>query len=336
MLWVQFVICAALVIIVGSKLAEYADVLAEKTGLGEGWVGAVLLASTTSLPELATGISAVWLLNAPDLAAGGVFGSCLFNLLILALLDIITGPGPLLQRAQVSHVLAAGLGSVLLSLAAGGIMLGHTVGIFTIGWVGSMSLLLIGLYLISMRLIYQFERRRQLEALEQRATAYRYDHIPARRAYTIFGVLALGILVLGFWLANLGDQIAATTGLGASFVGAILLATTTSLPELTTAVASARLGAIDTAVSNVFGSNIFNIAVLGVYDLFYLQADLWSALGMAHIFSGLAALTMTAVAIVGLVYRATRKTRLRASWDGIALIAIYFGSLYVIFALGAA
>ena len=93
MLWIQVIICIALVIAVSSKLSQSADMVAEKSGLGRNWVGAILLAGSTSLPELATGISAVNYLDAPDLAAGGIFGSCLFNLVILAILDIITGGG---------------------------------------------------------------------------------------------------------------------------------------------------------------------------------------------------------------------------------------------------
>jgi len=75
---VQVILCIILVVIVGSLLSQSADVLAEKTGLGRTWVGVLL--GATSLPELATGVSAIVVFNAPDLAAGGIFGSCLFNL----------------------------------------------------------------------------------------------------------------------------------------------------------------------------------------------------------------------------------------------------------------
>jgi hypothetical protein len=88
LLALQSVLCVILVVLVGTWLSQSADVLAEKSGLGRTWVGAVLLAGATSLPELATGVSAVVVFNAPDLAAGGIFGSCLFNLLLLVLLDI--------------------------------------------------------------------------------------------------------------------------------------------------------------------------------------------------------------------------------------------------------
>lgn len=123
LLAIQLALCIILVIFVGTRLSQSADILAEKTSLGRTWVGAILLAGATSLPVLATGVSAVVVFNAPDLAAGGIFGSCLFNLLLLALLDIVSRPEPLLKRAQINHTLAAGLGSVLLGVAAAGMLL---------------------------------------------------------------------------------------------------------------------------------------------------------------------------------------------------------------------
>jgi len=131
LLALQSVLCLILVILVGTGLSQSADVLAEKTGLGRSWVGTVLLAGATSLPELATGMSAVVVFNAPDLAAGGIFGSCLFNLLLLALLDVFSGPEPLLKRVQIGHALAAGLGSVLLGMAATGMLLARKGNNFT-------------------------------------------------------------------------------------------------------------------------------------------------------------------------------------------------------------
>jgi cation:H+ antiporter len=106
----------ALVIVVGTLLWRYADILAEKTGLGRTWAGAVLLAGATSLPELATGTSAVAVIGDINLAAGGVLGSCLFNLLLLALLDLANGREPLFRNASLGHILSAGLSGALLAL----------------------------------------------------------------------------------------------------------------------------------------------------------------------------------------------------------------------------
>lgn len=332
MIWVQFLACAALVVVVGSQLSNYADILAEKTGLGRGWVGAVLLAGATSLPELATGISAVTVVGDIDLAAGGIMGSCLFNLLLIAMLDLMSGTTPLLRRAQISHVLAAGLGSILLTSTATSMFIAHMPGLPLIGWVSIPSILIIGGYFVSMQLISFFEQRRAQEVREQEAIIEQYGATTLRRAGLIFALLTVAIMALGLWLANIGDQIASQTGLGESFVGAIFLAITTSLPEIVAALAAIRLGAIDLAVSNVFGSNIFNIFALALYDLFYTPGDIWSHMAQIHSFAAVVAALMTSLAIVGLTYRAARKPRWALSWDALLLVLAYSGSMYVIYA----
>jgi cation:H+ antiporter len=88
---------------------------------------------------------------------------------------------------------------------------------------------------------------------------------------------------------------------------------------------------VDLAVSNIFGSNIFNMAILGVYDIAYFRGDLWSHISSVHIFTAIVALIMTSVAIVGLIYRAARPSRLYISWDGLSLIALYIGGMYIIY-----
>ena len=331
MLWVQVIICIALVIAVSTKLSQSADMVAEKSGLGRNWVGAILLAGSTSLPELATGISAVNYLDAPDLAAGGIFGSCLFNLTILAILDIITGGGPLFQQAQISHGLAAGLGSLMLGVAASGIFLAGKGLDQMVGWVGIPSIVLIVLYLISARLIAKFEMRRRNQVLEQESEVYQYGHIKPRTAYLIFALSSLAIVILGVWLAWLGDQVVEATGLGESFIGSLLLAITTSLPEVVAGIAAVRLNAVDLAISNVFGSNIFNIAILGVYDILYIKSDLWTKISSIHIFTAIITMMMTSLAIVGLIYRATRPSRLYLTYDVLGIIVLYIGGMYILY-----
>ena len=331
MLWIQVIICIALVIAVSSKLSQSADMVAEKSGLGRNWVGAILLAGSTSLPELATGVSAVNYLDAPDLAAGGIFGSCLFNLMILAILDIITGGGPLFQQAQVSHGLAAGLGSLMLGVAATGIFLAGRDLDPVLGWVGIPSIVLIVVYLISARLIAKFERRRRSEVLEQESEAFEYEHVKPRKAYLTFALCSLAIVVLGVWLASLGDEVVKQTGLEESFIGSLLIAITTSLPEVAAGIAAVRLDAVDLAISNVFGSNIFNMAILGIYDIVYTKGDLFAKVAQVHIFTAVIAMMMTSLAIVGLIYRATRPSRLYLTYDVLGLIVLYLGGMYIIY-----
>ncbi|HLE28290.1 MAG TPA: hypothetical protein VI793_09240 [Anaerolineales bacterium] len=124
MIWVEFVMCAMLIVGASALLSRYGDVLAEKTGLGHAWVGAILLAGVTSLPELVSGVSAVAWLNAPNLAVGAILGSCLFNLALIAFMDLAYQPGSILAKAQEGHILSAGLGVLLLGLVAGSTLLG--------------------------------------------------------------------------------------------------------------------------------------------------------------------------------------------------------------------
>jgi len=327
----QVIICVSLVVFVGRHLSQSADILAEKTGLGHSWVGAILLAGATSLPELATGMSAVVGINAPNLAAGGIFGSCLFNLLILALLDGVSGEQPLFPQIHISHGLAAGMGSILLGTAAAGLLMSQGGTTLQIGWIGLPSLLILGIYLLSTQLIAGHETRRQSEVSEHLVVPSQYDHVTRGQAYVRFGLPALAIVLLGIWLAWLGDQVAAATGLGESFIGALLLAAATSLPEVIASLEAVRIKALDLAVSNIFGSNIFNLAILASYDLVYLPGNLWFSINAVYAFTAIVTMIMTTVAIVGIIYRTDRRSRFYLSWVGITLIGLYLLGMYVIY-----
>src|SRR5512145_3225201 len=100
LLVIQFLICSGVIVVCGVNLSRYGDVIAEKTGLGRAWIGLILMASVTSLPELVTGLSSVTVAGVPDIAVGDVMGSCVFNLSIIALLDIIHGPLPIFSKAE--------------------------------------------------------------------------------------------------------------------------------------------------------------------------------------------------------------------------------------------
>lgn len=84
MSWIVFVCSAAVIVVAGTKLSHYGDQIADLTGLGRLWIGVVLMAAATSLPEVFTTMSAGWL-DAPDLAAGDLFGAGLSNMLTLGL-----------------------------------------------------------------------------------------------------------------------------------------------------------------------------------------------------------------------------------------------------------
>ncbi|MBA7596910.1 hypothetical protein ES703_03902 [subsurface metagenome] len=330
LLWAQFFICALLILFFGAKLARYGDIIAEKTGLSGLWVGLLLLATVTSLPEIITGVSAVWLVGGQegaDLALGTIFGSNALNLFIIALLDIIYRSGPLLSMVGRGHSLSAVLGILLIAFAGGSILLSTEVWDGAIGWVGIYSLVLVLLYLWGSRAILRSEREQVVET-----GSLRYEKVSPRRSYSGFAIAALAIIGAGMWLAFIGDEIVAATGWDTTFVGSIFLAVTTSLPELVVCIAALRIGAKDMAIADLLGSNMFNMGIgIVCYDIFSRSGSIFFAASPGHVFTAAIAILMTLIVIAGLIFRTRRKTLLRMSWYSVVLIVIYLGGAYALF-----
>ncbi len=146
-----------------------------------------------------------------------------------------------------------------------------------------------------------------------------------------FFVSAAVIVLAAVKLAEYGDASGYRTGLGSMFIGTLALAMITSLPELVTIVAAARLGAHDLAVGNLFGSNIFNMFALGLTDLFYTPGDLLSAISPDLALVGLLGLLLTGIGLIGNQARLDRLIRV-VELDSILLVVGYLvglGFLYL-------
>jgi cation:H+ antiporter len=137
--------------------------------------------------------------------------------------------------------------------------------------------------------------------------------------YTIAAAVVVGAAL---WLPQLGAELARQTGLGEAFVGSLFIAITTSLPEIVVSLAAVRIGAIDLGIGNVLGSNLFNLLILGLDDVFYRQGPLLTELDASHAVSILAVVTMYALFLIGLTYRVLTK-RFVIAWDTGAIAAVY-------------
>ncbi len=329
--WLEFILCSIVIVFCGTNLSRYGDVLAEKTGLGRAWIGFILIASVTSLPELITGISSVALADAPDIAMGDVMGSCVFNLFLIALMDILHGPRPLFAGSRHGHLLSAGFGVILIGFASLAILGNQQFP--TLGHIGLYTPAIIALYGIGIRSVFLFERRRIAAFVGEIAEAARYGHLTTRDAAIKYALNAVVIIAAAAWLPFIGDRLAEGTGLGRSFVGTIFIAMTTSFPELVVSIAALRIGATDMAIANLFGSNMFNIFIIAVDDLFYAKGPLLSAVSANHAVTGFMAVIMTGVAIVSLAYRLEKKAFLRLGWDALAMLLAYGLNIYLLYAL---
>lgn len=328
LIWGQFLICTIVIVYGGSRLSYYGDVIAEKTGMGRTWIGVVLMASATSLPELFTGISAVAIFNSPNIAAGDVLGSCMFNLLILALLDVGRKVAPISTRAHQGQILTASFGVLLLGFTTIGLLGGQSFP--SLGWIGLYSLVVPVIYLEAMRLVFNYERRRIAEYLSDVKEEARYDLVSKPVAYRRFVLFAVVIMIAAIYLPRVADEIAVITGLGQTFVGSMLVALSTSLPEIVVGRTALKMGAVDLAVGNLLGSNLFNLLILAIDDLFFLKGPLLSSISPNHAVTACAAMTMTAVTMIALVYRSEKRI-LFFSWESIGVFLVYLLTVVILF-----
>lgn len=332
--WLLFILCAAVILVAGTQLSTYGDMIADITGLERTWIGVVLLASVTSLPELITGFSSTAIFRVPDIAMGDIAGSCMFNLLIIAMLDALHSSAPISARVHQGQVLSASFGIILLGLVSLGIILGEMLPV--IGWVSVLSVLFVAIYLLAMRTIFTYEQRRLVEAfVAEMATEVEAHHPSNVRVYGLFTLNAVLIVGAALYLPGLAAELAESTGLGQTFFGTMFVALSTSLPEVVVSIAALRIGAIDMAVGNVFGSNLFNVGILALDDLFYMPGPLLAAVEPSHIVAVLGAMVMTAIAVVGLTYRSGSK-RLFIAWDALGIVVVYALVSVALYLMGSA
>ncbi len=332
MVWLKFVLCLAIILIAGTKLSRYGDAIAEKTGLSGVWVGLILIAIITSMPELVTGVSAAaWVKNA-DLPLGMLFGSNMLNLTIIAMMDVLYRPVPLLSNASRSHMASAGLGLLLIAIAAVTIAAGEGFSGLALGWFGVSSIIILLAYIVGVRWLFRLERSQ--ERAEAPESLIQYGEMSKQAIYVKFAVAAVAIIGAGIWLSFIGDEIAQATGWGASFVGSLFIAITTSLPEVVVAIAALRLDAVDMALATMLGSNIFNVTIIIPLDIAYTREPVLAAVSPAHIVTALVVIAMSALVIAGIRFRTKRKTFAVVSWYSVALVALYIFGAYAAFTAG--
>ena len=335
-IWFKFAVCAAIIFFSGKRVAKYGDIIAEKTGLGGLWIGVVLVAVATSLPEMFTGVGSTVFVNAPDLTVGNLFGANSYNLLNIFLLDFLNKEGPLLSSVSIGQLLTAVLSLIPLLIASIGIFLSVRLPQPSLANISLYSILILAAYIASIKIIFKFERSQQKvmkELKKEEDILLKYDGTSLKKACILYGIFAIMIAGAGIWLAYIGDDLARALNLGQNFVGSLLLGLATTLPEITVSVAALRIGAKELAVANMLGSNLFNISIIFINDTLYRRAPIFNSLSQHHIFTGFIVVLMTVIVCAGLILKPKKKTRSGLSGYSIALLAVFILGAYVNFIL---
>lgn len=319
-----FLLLGALIFVVATHLARAADAIADATGLGRAWIGVVLLAASTSLPEITTDVNAA-ILGVPDIGVGDLMGSTLANMLILALLDLVYARRRLLQSVAVNHavvgLLAIGLTSIAgIAIAAGGFG--------RIGPVGVETALIAAVYLFGMRVFYRLTRISAQGLIPDEAAAAT-RRAPLRRAVWIFALAALALIAIAPLTIVSAEALSIETGLSRSFVGTLLVGLTTSLPEIAATIAAVRLGAVDLAVGNIFGSNAFNMCVLLLMDLGSVGGPVLANVSQVHVISAQLAVLCLSLGVLGIMSRLDERSNI-ARFGSVLIVASYVAGMVLL------
>lgn len=280
MVYLQFTVACVLVILSGIALTRYGEKLQDTAGISSGFIGVFLLGAATSLPEFVASFSAIYLVGAPQLSFGNIFGSNVFNITGLVFIDLFFMREILYHKARndISCIKSIAIGIVLTALAIAGIYLNSDAYLIQFGLNGRpfacvsiFSLLIFVIYLLTLKQCCDANNddANNDNTTDQKTSAELENKKDCASAIWMkFLLSVIAVLITGVWVTYLSDQIAEVTGLGRTFIGSILLASATSLPEVTVSFTTLKMKRYDLMFGNIFGSNTFNLFILSLTDIF--------------------------------------------------------------------
>lgn len=267
MIYINYLILAALVVYLSIKLSFYVDELDRKTNISGAFIGGVVLAAVTSLPEFFTSFTAVLKFNQPNLVQGNILGSNLFNLTILGVLILFSAKQFKEAKISKSHKNNLLFGLLMFVLVLAGFKLDFlvvTIGGFSFSFV---SVIILVLYILSVKFMSDDHSAMNEEEPQTPLTV--------KQVFIRFGLFAIMLIIVSVMLTQTTDRIATDLNLGATAAGAIFLGVATSLPELTSCISLVRMRNYNAAIGNVVGSNIFNFAIFAVSDFVFTNGSIF-------------------------------------------------------------
>jgi cation:H+ antiporter len=321
---VVFLASAVVVIFLGVQLAKYGDALASLTGWGRLFVGSILVALATSLPELSNNITAVRIDN-PQLALGNVVGANMVNMFTMGMVALVFGGKRFLQSVAPEQGYLIILAAVLTGLAV--LFAGVKMGI-NVWQIGLSSIILLIVYLIGMWIVYR-RRPGSVEEDEGEDTG-----ITLSKAWIMFSLVSLGVIIAGVFLAQSVDRVADLTGISSGVLGILAVSIVTTMPEASATVAAARMGAADLGVAGLYGSCVFNVTILSYADPFYRKGIVLNHPEPEHFVAGIFAVGL--ILLGGIVLWGRNRFPQPLIVAGLALMAsVYIVGAVWVAALGA-
>ena len=326
MLWLQFFICVLLIIISGSRITVYADTISKKTNFSAGLMGILVLAFITSCPELVTSLSSIKVVDAPDLAAGDLVGACMFNILTIAILGALSGKGSLLEKQCKGNITTIILTVLMLLITMGSIILWHFNGLALGVWnIGIGSILIGATYIIGIGFISRHEVNSVEPGVKEKVAP----------SLIIKMIMAAAVIIFsGVWLAHIGKAITISYHLSEVYVGVLLLAFATTMPEFVVSFTALRRNSIHMATGNLLGSNLFNLFIIFILDASLRKGEFFSYISKSNILPTFFAIILTLITLAAMLKKGKRKKVFRYfSWDSAMVIGVFLTAHLLIFNL---
>lgn len=316
MIYVQYLLLALLTVYLSVRLSYYVDCLDKKTSLSGAFIGGVMLAAVTSLPELFTSLTAVLALDQPSLVQGNVLGSNIFNLCVIGGLVLFTSRR--YQKASLSRThtstLIFGIVMYLLVLFAVVKPIELQLGFLNLNL---MSILVLLVYGINVKFM---GNDNSVEHTEDTSITLSVRQIVLR-----FLLFAAALVIVSILLTNVTDKIAEELQLGATLAGAIFLGIATSLPELSASVNLVRIGNYNASFGNIVGSNLFNFIILSFADVLYTKGSIY--MNEPQVMNMLVFGMLSMLCALGLIFGKQKRRIVRLC--GVLILISYVTCLFV-------
>ena len=256
---VLFLFLAGLTVFLSFRLSYYADLLNKTTNISGVFIGGILLAGITSLPELVTCLSSIFL-NNPYLAIGDILGSNFFNIAMMCFFDILFIKTMFYNYTKNRYYLIYVL-----------LILNYLIMYLFMGGTFNLEIFNIGLpsFIIIITYIFYLKNAKEEETKKEVITTK--EHVLLK-----FFLVGLFMVIVSILLTLVVNLIAGKNpNVASSFIGAILLGITTSMPEVITFIALVKMKSFDLALSDIIGSNLFNLLILAIGDIFLKNKEIY-------------------------------------------------------------
>lgn len=314
MIYLTYVVLAIAVVVLAIRLSYYVDVLDRKTNLSGAFIGGVLLAAVTSLPELFTALTAVLALNTPQLVAGDILGSNIFNLCVIGTLVLLFHKSYQKATLSKSHRTTLLYGLVIYALAFFAIIHPFEIALGMLHF-NAMSAVILIVYGINV-LFMKSDDSAQNENEDVCPLSLRQVVV----RFLLYSVALVGVSIL---LTHATDAIAKELQLGATVAGAIFLGVATSLPELSASISLVRMKNFNASFGNIVGSNLFNFTILCFADLLHTGGGIYQYEPQTINLLGFGA----AASVLALVMIRYQKKPLVVMTCGVLILASYVFSI---------